>query len=190
MADEERKVNPNYDFNAPIEKTSTEIAKFIISKLDEAKEFVIVENVDKLEPIAKAAFFEKSTDLSIEISKYMATTDIPADYATKSIDKVIVVLETLKAFIAGTINQYKDEMMARYLGAKSPKSGKYAAECATLGEVILKLEAIREEQGGNKYDYFSEPETASAPADAPDHSADKLSTPEAGATVAEEKVPE
>lgn len=164
--EEEIKTDPNYDFNAPIEKTSVEIAKFIISKMDELKEFVIVENSEKLDPIKKAAFIEKSTDMSIDIMKQMAASDIPADYATTSIDKIIVILETLKSFVKGTVNQYSDEMMARYLGARSPKTGKFAAECVTLGDLIIKLEGIRAEQGGNKYDYFSEPVAEAAAADA------------------------
>lgn len=149
--------DPNHDFNAPIERTSVEIAKFILSKVDEAKDFMIVENYEKLEPIKKAAFGEKSMDVSIEITKYMAATDIPADYATRSIDKIIVVLETLKAFIGGGIGQNKDELMSRYMGVRSPKTGKYASDCATLGDLLLKLDTIRKEQGDNKYDYFNEP---------------------------------
>lgn len=162
MVEEEIKKDPNHDFNAPIEKTAVEIAKFIISKMDEAKEFVIVESYEKLEPIKQAAFAEKSTDLSIEITKYMATTDIPADYATKPIDKVIIFLESLKAFIQGGINQNKDELMSRYMEVRSPKTGKYASDCATFGDLLLKLDTLRNEQGGNKYDYFTEPVDATA----------------------------
>lgn len=146
--------NPDHDFNTPIEKTATSLAKMIIAKLDDAKDVMIVESYEKLDPATKSAFIEKSTDISIEIMGEIANSDIPADYATTCIDKIIVVLESLKQFVAGTINQRTDELMARTIGVKSPMTGTYSQQCATVGTILTKLDEVRNLQGNIREDYF------------------------------------
>lgn len=99
---------------------------------------------------------EACTDFAIEIMKMISATDIPADYAGLAVDKIIAVLGTLKKYVQGTVNQYQNEFVSRALGVKSPVDGKYRAEFATVGELLLKLEEVRNAQGGVKTDYFDD----------------------------------
>lgn len=157
----ETKPNPDYDFNTPIENTSTDLAKMILTKLEASKDTLVIASYEKLDPVTKAAFVEKSTDFSIDILNEIAKSDIPADYAATCVTKLMVVLESLKGFIEGTINQRTDELMARTIGVKSPMSGRYAQECATVGQILLRLDDVRQSQGNVKSDYFtSKPEAA------------------------------
>lgn len=146
-----------YDYNTPIERTSVELAKMVLTKVELSKEFIIIESFEKADPLKKAAFIEKSTDLSIDIMKEIAKSDIPFPYATRGIDKIIVVLESLKKYIEGTITQARHETVSRLLGTRDPENNKFTEEQSTLGNLLLKLEEARVATGGNKYDYFQEP---------------------------------
>ena len=156
-----------YDYNTPIERTSVEMAKMIIEKMSEKKDFLLIESFEKADPLVKSTFIEKSTDFSIEIMREVAKSDVPFPYATRSIDKIIQVLESLKKYIDGTITQSRHEFASRTLGIRDPENNKYTEEQSTLGNLLLKLDEIREAQGGNKYDYFSEPVQESAPVETP-----------------------
>ena len=151
------KKDPNYDFNAPVERVSTELAKMIVSKFDENKEFLLIENFEKADPIAKAAFIEKSTDFSIDIINAISLSDIPYPYATKCIDKIMQVLVSLQKYIDGTITQSRHELESRVLGVRSPQNGKFTEELATYGTVMLKLKEVRDSQGNIPGDYFDDP---------------------------------
>lgn len=147
-----------YDFNTPVERTATELAKMILAKLDEAKDFIVIENYEKADPVTKAAFIEKSTDFSIDVLKAISLSDIPYPYATKAVDKVIQVLESLKQYIDGTINQSRHELASRLLGVRSPDNNKFTEELSTYGNVMLKLEELRTSQGNDMNDYFTVPQ--------------------------------
>lgn len=147
--------NSNYDYNTPVEKTATEIAQFTAALLGEKAGALIIENHEKLDPEAKRAFEENSNDFAIEIMKHIATTDIPVDYASHAITKIITVLEILQKYIQGTIRQNKHEIISRVIGVRDPGSDKYTAEAATVGQLMLKLDEIRTSQGSNMSDYFN-----------------------------------
>lgn len=150
--------NKDYDFNTPVEKASTELAKEIIAKFAESKDFLLIENFEKADPITKAAFIEKSTDFSIEIMKMIAGSDVPFPYATRCIDQISQVLASLQKYIEGTITQSRHELASRMLGVKSPSNDKYTEEMATVGALLLKLDEVRDSQGNNMNDYFTMPE--------------------------------
>jgi len=84
----------------------------------------------------------------------MSATDIPADYATRSLDKLIQVLTNVKNYIDGTVVKYDDEILSRLFGAKSPVTGTYMRDVATLGAIMLALEKTRKDTGGKLEDYF------------------------------------
>lgn len=142
-----------------IEKTSTELAKFILTKLDESKDILVVETYEKMDATARRDFLEKSTDFSIEIMKELGKSDIPFPYATRCVDKLFIALESLKKYIDGTITQSRDEIAARYLGIRNPENNKFTENCATVGQLTLKLNEIREATGGDVYDYFIKTES-------------------------------
>lgn len=164
MPDETKK--EEYDYNAPIEKTSVEIAKMILVKVDEVKDFVIIENFAKADPVTKAAFAEKSTDMCIDVMREIAKTDIPYPYATRGIDKIIYILQTMKSYIDGSANQNLDEFTARNLGTRDPETNKFSKEDCTFGELMLKLDEARKATGDDKYDYLSKPDEVKEPVDA------------------------
>jgi hypothetical protein len=142
-----------HDFKAPIERTSVGIAKVILDKFVENFDLFVFE--DNEESKAKEVeIIEKTTDLGIEIMSIMSTTDIPADYASYSIDKILAGFGAMKNFIDGMIRQQQDELIARTLGAKSPVTNTYARDVATLGELMLALNKVRMDTGNNPDDYF------------------------------------
>jgi len=150
MKKEEKKV---HDFKEPIEKTSVVLAKIVLDSLSENFNSFVYEDID-ITPEQERALIEKTTDVSIEILSKMATSDIPADYATLSIDKLIAALQAMKMYVDGTVRQMENEILSRSLGAKSPVTNTYAKDCASLGEVMLLLTKVREETGNNPDDYF------------------------------------
>ncbi len=144
-----------YDFNTPIQKTSAELSLKVVEKINEYKDVLIFEEKAEMSAEEKRVFEEKSTDFAIEVMKLISESDLPMDYCTHPIDKIIVVLNTLKGFIGGTVRQYETEFMSRALEVKSPENGKYRKEQATVGQLLLKLNEVREKQGNNEEDYFN-----------------------------------
>lgn len=142
--------NKEYDFKAPIEKTSVALARVVLDKLSENFNTFIYEDIDRTDE-QKAEFDEKATDFGINLISLMASTDIPADYATYGIDKLIVALSAAKNYIDGTVRQMHDEVLSRTLGAKSPVTNTFARDCATLGQVYLAVNKARETTDG---EYF------------------------------------
>jgi len=148
--------NNEHDYDTPIEEASTKLAKILVAKLAENKDDMIVATFDKLTPVQKQVLLEKSTDFSIDFLKEISQTDIPYPYASRCIDKLMVVLESLKRYVDGTLNQYKHELDSRVLETKN-HLGKYTEELTPVSRLILKLEEVRESQGNNRNDYFNEP---------------------------------
>lgn len=158
--------NNQHDFKPAIEKTSTELAKVILKKyLDNVDLFVYEDNEETQSPEFTKKITEQTTDFGIETMALMATTDIPADYATYGIDKLMAGLQALKSFIDGTTRQNLDEIMARTLGVRSPVTNTYAKDCAPLGAVMLALRGIRNDQGNNPDDYFIKKQEELSPAE-------------------------
>ncbi len=157
MADE---VKPRKEeYGDSIEVTAVALAKMILTKFEAEKEFLILESFEKAEPIKKAAFIEKSTDFSIEVMQEISKSDMPFPYASRGIDKLILVLESLKQYIEGSITQYRHELNSRFLGVKDKENGRYTEEESTVGNLLLKLQEVRDSQGNVKSDYFAMPAT-------------------------------
>lgn len=143
-----------YDYNAEVNKTSVELAKMILTKLEAEKGFLIVEDDQKLDPIRRAAFIEKSTDTSIDILQEIAKSDIPHLYATRCIDKIEKVLGVLKQYIQGTINQNLDEIISRTLATRDVEKNVFVSGQSSVGNILLKLDEIRKATGNDPYDYY------------------------------------
>jgi len=140
----------NFDFKTPIEKTSTKLAKVVLDDLVENFDTFVYEDID-LTDEQKEIIAEKATDFSIDVMAKMSTTDIPADYIGYPIDKLIAALSAIKTYLEGTVRQMHDEILSRELGHKSPVTGTFARDCATLGDVYLKLKNSRDNTEG---EYF------------------------------------
>ena len=146
-------MNPTYDFQEPVEETATNLSKIILQRFVDNKEDLVFKMTGRT-PEMDAELTEKATDFAIGIAQLVATTDLPADYATYPIEKLITMLTMTKNYIDGSIRQIEDEYVSRSYGVKSPKTDKYARDCITLGELYLRLEDVREKTGGNPDDYF------------------------------------
>jgi len=145
--------NTKFDFNGPIEKTSTGLAKIVLDKINENKELIIYNAGDR-SPEEKKKSDEAFLNMAISIVEIFATTDIPADYVGLPIDKAMVVLSALKQYLEGTVRSSEDEILSRLYGKKSPKSNTFAKDVVTLGEMMLKLSDVRKETGDKPEDYF------------------------------------
>lgn len=142
------------DFNGPIEKTATGLAKVILDRLNENKEDLIYEMLNRTDEVEKETE-KKSVDFAIGIVQMIAATDLPADYIACPIDKLIAVLSALKIYLEGTVRQTQDEYLSRSYGVKNPETGKYRKELATVGDIMMKLEEARKATGGKPEEYFN-----------------------------------
>lgn len=194
--------DPKHDYETPIEVTSSRLAKFIIEKINENKDDLLlvpkqlkppIEPVAPIEPegleaevpaamenyeeamskyntdkaeydilniqydadVTEARRVQESMiDFSISIMKEITSSDIPFPYASKGIEKVQKIVDILKQYVNGSITQARHEYASRSLGVRSPSNGKFTEECATVGELMLKLNDVRVAQGNNPKDYF------------------------------------
>lgn len=150
----EQEKKASHDFNEPIEVTSTALAKIVLEKFNENKDLIIYEHGKERSAEDQKKSDEAYADMAISIVQLFATTDIPADYAAQPIDKLIALLNVTKNYITGTVQSIEDEYMSRGFGKKSPKTNTFARDVVTLGEMILKLEEMRQATGNNPDDYF------------------------------------
>ncbi len=105
-----------YDYNAPIEKTSLELAKVVLGKMvDELDTFVYSDGKTKEEA---EALQEKGTDFGISLLSIMSTTDIPADYVSFPIDKLTTGIEQLRTAIFQSRHKVHNEVMGMSAKAK------------------------------------------------------------------------
>jgi|SRR6187551_351945 len=145
--------NQKHDYKTPIEKTSVENARIILQNFMENFD-VFVYPDRELTPEETAAIDEKATDFSISVLSLISATDIPADYASYALDKIMAGMSGIKRYIDGSIRQMNDEILSRTLEAKNPETNTYAKDCATLGQMMLKLKEVRDSQGNKPEDYF------------------------------------
>lgn len=149
--------NMEHDFKTPIENTSVDLARIILAQLNDNKEMLIPDLIERTKEDQQKfdeLLTEQGTDFGIAILKLIAQTDIPADYASYPIEKIIAVLTKLKFYIDGSVRQAHDEIISRYLGVKSPESGTYAKDCVPFANLVMKLEEVRQATGNNPEDYF------------------------------------
>jgi len=150
MADTTQK--PNY--TKIIHTEAMLIAHEILDLLAQNKVTFIADQTEE-DPAKLAAQEEANADFGIKIVNLLATKNIPSDYASMAIEKIVQNLAGLKAYVDGTINQYHDEFMSRSY-AKKNWEGKYRREEVTVGDILLKLDEVRKATGDNRADYFNE----------------------------------
>lgn len=149
---------PQYDYNTPIEKTTTEMAIMAIKKIAEAAETVLVPKIEAQtieEKNAEALAFVK---LAMDIFTGISASDLPYDYASKPIAKLKELLGNLEYHINGSIDQAENELLSRTLGVRSPATNKFRKEMATIPTLMLELNKAREATGNDMNDFFNLPE--------------------------------
>lgn len=149
------------DYTTLFHTESRYIAHELLDLIAQAKEDFIPDML-ATDPVELRRQEEANADFGIKVLQLLATKNIPSDYATMCIDKIIQNLTGLKAFINGSISSNEHEYLSRAFGKKDYK-GKFRREEATVGDLLLKVNEIREATGGNKQDYFEDeiPETPS-----------------------------
>ena len=165
--------NQYSDFSKKIHNKSSQIAHDLLTMLLEDKETFVPQYLEN--PEQKAELSEKTLDVANKVLKYMATQDIPARYATMSIDKIIDALTGLKSFVDGSLNMYEDEYLSRMYGVKDEK-GKYRRDMASMATLVSKLEEARQSTGNNRADFFNE--TAPEPVAKPEELVESPYVPE------------
>jgi len=145
--------NQYSEFSKQIHNKSTQIAKDLLGLMLEDKDVFVPEYLENQQD--KDALQEKTLDAANKVLKYIATQDIPARYATMSIDKLIDALTGLKSFVDGSLNMYEDEYLSRMYGVKDER-GKYRRDMVTMAGMVMKLEEARQATGNNRSDFFNE----------------------------------
>ena len=143
-----------HDFNAPVGKTSTELAKMFLVKLSEHKDVFIVDESKELTPEENATMNEALSDFLVSYMQLISTTDLPADYISWPITKIMATLNIFKTHLEGKLREIEDEYLCRSLAVRSPKTGTFAKDCITVGEYMLKLDEVRQKTGNDPKDYI------------------------------------
>lgn len=160
--------NPNtpefHDFKKPIEVTSVALANKLLAMIVKNKKWMFYDDTTMTEK-KRHDYAVKQIDFNIEFMKLLAQSDIPADYATYPIEKILAVLQPMGKMTAARIKEYEDEIMARTVGVRSPVNNKFRQEMSTVKDLLTTLDTVREKTGGDIYDYFDKPVEAAAPAD-------------------------
>lgn len=141
------------EYSKNIHNQASEIGRELLEKLLANKEVIVPDVIDEQE--GKAKLQEETLDFGNEIVQYLATKDIPARYATMGIEKLIDALTGLKTFVDGTLTMYEDELLSRVLGVKND-DGKYRRENASVAQIVLKLEEIKQSTGNDRGDFFND----------------------------------
>lgn len=142
------------DYTKLFHTESRFIAHELLDLIAQAKEDFIPDML-ATDPVELSRQEEANADFGIKVLQLLATKSIPSDYATMCIDKIVQNLTGLKAFINGSISSNEHEYISRAFGKKNYK-GKFRREEATVGDLLLKVNEIREVTGGNKEDYFED----------------------------------
>ncbi len=142
------------DYNALIHTEARGISHEILDLLSEKKETFVPDQLTEDPEILQQQEIDNA-QFGEQIMLILAQKNIPADYATLAIDKIVQNLAGLKAYIDGTINQHHDEFMSRSYGKRNWE-GKFRREEVTVGDVLLKLDEARKATGDKKEDYFNE----------------------------------
>ena len=146
-----------YDYNTPIENTTTEMAIMAIKKIAEVADTVLVPKIEAQtieEKNAEALAFVK---LAMDIFTGISASDLPYDYASKPIAKLKELLGNLEYHINGSIDQAENELLSRTLGVRSPATNKFRKEMATIPTLMLELDKARTATGGDINDFFNLP---------------------------------
>lgn len=150
--------DPNYDFNPSIEKTTVELAKDILNEMNARAEGLIFPISDKATPEEQRQRNIDFADFVTDVTKKIAVSDIPMDYVTYPLERLIATLSIVKTKISGKTREVEDELLSRFYGVRSPKTGRYARDCATFATVLTKLKQVQEETGNLDSDYHDTPE--------------------------------
>lgn len=140
-------------FSKDIHNKANEIGREILAKMAENAGTLVPDVPEGNEDQQKLQ--EKALDFGNSIVQYLATKDIPAQYATMAIDKIVDGLTGLKTFVDGTLRMYEDEYLSRSFGIKN-EDGKYRREMATISDLVLNLEKVREATGNDRGDFFND----------------------------------
>lgn len=143
ILDEDRK-----KINDPIFKTSTYLARTIVEQMLEDFD-IFMEGYDTLTPEQLRELDTKRLDFAFKLLALMSTTDIPADYATFSIDKVKAALGVVNLYVEKAIKAWETELTSRVYGAKSTLDGGFNREFATLKDMMNALAKVREDYPGD-----------------------------------------
>ena len=142
------------DYTRLFHDESRLIAHELVDLISTNKEIFIPDSLEQ-DPEKIKQQIEDTTDFGIKVLNLLATRNIPADYATMCIDKVMDNLTGLKAFINGSISSNEHEYISRAYGKKNYK-GKYRREENTVGDILLKVNEIRNATGNVREDYFDD----------------------------------
>ena len=153
---------PTYDFKKPIEVTSVKLAKKLLEMIVENQDWMLYDDTTMTEE-SRHEYAIKQIDFNIDVMKELAKTDIPADFASYPFEKLLALIQPMIKMTIGRVKEYQDEVMARTLGVRSPLNNKFRQDVATLQQVLLKLDEVRQDTGGDKYDYFDKPVEAVKP---------------------------
>ena len=133
--------------NDPIFKTSTKLARTITEQMLENFD-LFMEGYEELTEEQIKDLATRRRDFAFNLLEIFASTDIPADYASFSIQKVTNALNIIQSTIDTALRDWEKEITSRLYGAKSILDGGYDREYATVKQVMDSLIKLRAETGG------------------------------------------
>lgn len=141
------------EYSKKIHLQSNEIARGLLDIFAEKKNILIN---DVLEPTKEeqAKIDEETTDFALGVVDFLTKQGVTVNYATFAIDKLVGSLNGLKQFVDGTMRTWEDEYLSRSYGVKN-EDGKFRKEEVTIGQLLVKLNEVREATG-DKETFYNE----------------------------------
>ena len=143
----EQPAKQQYDYNTPIFKSSSELAKLVVSIIPKYQDTLLAPPNHNRTKEESAKMSEVGTDFAIEVMKAIIASDLPYDYAAFGVDLIIETLEELKKFIVGSVSRNEKELLSLTIGKKSAANGSYRSEEATFGDMLIALDEMRTKRG-------------------------------------------
>lgn len=156
------------ELTAKIHSTSKELAKMMLTKVYDNKEWIIRTPSEDIEltPEQVKEVNEKFANFTTEVMQLIASIDIESGYASSCCDLILACFENVKKTIDGRIIASKRELVDRYIGVRSPLDDTFISDFATYKDILLKLNEARENSGNDPQDHITtrvKPEEKVAP---------------------------
>lgn len=107
-------------------------------------------NADTAETI-----MDKLNSVSQKIQDSIIDNEVPDLAMQDVLDTINTIIAQLFNIMTRQKNEFQKELLARVIGTRNPKEGRYDRGYATLGDMFLALKRVKAEQGDKAEDYYA-----------------------------------
>lgn len=97
---------------------------------------------------------EKLNMVAKKFQDSLIDNEVPDCAMQDILDTIQTIMTQIFGIITRQKNEFQKELLARVIGTRNPKEGRYDRGYATLGDMFLALKRVKAEQGDNAEDYY------------------------------------